>query len=263
MKHAAKIGILVVTVAWSCAGLAAESRIVFTKPSQRWLWGGFGFHNSEATMTSLMSDEFRDQYALKSFMEISPTFSRTVAGFEHQSKASLDRFADFYDMAFRKAGTTLYVYPLAMSENPDLIDRDEYAENVAEKLDYLVNVRNCRKIRWYCLTNELQAGRQGRWFWTRMDLFKEYCVALWKAFRKHRLEIGIVATDIGTAFPYDIPNSIMWAKTNMGSFCDVFCGHWYFYGRDPEDLTNWDYLNEHMDSFAKTAFSGGKRFILG
>ena len=237
--------------------------ITLKRPYSRWLFGGLGFQNSEANLVPLMSDEFRDQFALKTFMEISPTFSRTVAGFEHQSKASLDRFADFYDMAFRKAGTTLYVYPLAMPENPDLIDRDEYAENVAEKLDYLVNKRNCRKIRWYCLTNELQAGRQGRWFWTRMDLFKEYCIALWKAFRRHRLEIGIVATDIGTAFPYDIPNSIMWAKTNMGSFCDVFCGHWYFYGRDPEDLTNWDYLNEHMDSFTKTSFSGGKRFILG
>lgn len=39
MKHAAKIGLLAVTVAWSCASLAAESRIVFMKPSQRWLWG--------------------------------------------------------------------------------------------------------------------------------------------------------------------------------------------------------------------------------
>ena len=57
-----------------------ESQIVFTKPAMRWLWGGFGFHNSEATMTPMMSEEFRDQRVLKTFREISPTFARVFAG---------------------------------------------------------------------------------------------------------------------------------------------------------------------------------------
>ena len=34
------------------------------------------------------------------------------------------------------------------------LDADEYAEKVAKNLEYLVKVRNCRKIRYYGLTNE-------------------------------------------------------------------------------------------------------------
>ena len=43
---------------------------------------------------------------LKTFAELSPTFARVYAGFADQSKEELDRFADYYDLTFRKAGTT-------------------------------------------------------------------------------------------------------------------------------------------------------------
>ena len=154
MKHAAKIGILVVTVAWSCAGLAAESRIVFTKPSQRWLWGGFGFHNSEATMTPLMSDEFRDQRVLKTFHEISPTYARVFAGYWDWTREAMDRFADYYDATFRRAGTTLYLVPGRMPVITDNFKASEYCEAVATRLEYLVRERKCTKIRYYCLSEE-------------------------------------------------------------------------------------------------------------
>ena len=256
---AACIGFALATAATSLGAVD----IAIKRPYQRWLFGGLGFQNSEANLVPLMTDEFRDQYVLKTFAEISPTFTRTVAGFEDQTRASLDRFADYYDKTFRLAGTTIYAYPLVMPDNPDMLDRDEYAENVADKLDHLVNKRNCRRIRWYGLTNELGAGRQFRWFFHRMDIYKEYCVALWKAFRRHKLDIGLLVTDIGVADPYAMHASLLWAKDNLRAVSDVFCGHWYFYGRDPDDLRNWDYLNEHMQGFVKLSYTGGKRFVLG
>ena len=65
-----------VAVAWGClsGAVAAPSEITLTKPVFRWLWGGFGFHNSESSMTGIMSDEFRDERVYKTFREISPTY---------------------------------------------------------------------------------------------------------------------------------------------------------------------------------------------
>ena len=58
------------------ATLAASSLqavdITLKRPYSRWLFGGLGFQNSEANLVSLMTDESRDQFALKTFMEISP-----------------------------------------------------------------------------------------------------------------------------------------------------------------------------------------------
>lgn len=90
---------------------SGKAVVTFQKPTMRWLWGGFGFHDSEATMTPLMTDEFRDQRVLKSFREISPTYSRLFAGYANWTKEAMDRFADYYDATFRLAGTTLYVVP--------------------------------------------------------------------------------------------------------------------------------------------------------
>lgn len=241
------------------------SDITVTRPYSRWLFGGLGFQNSEANLVPLMTDEFRDQYVLKTFAEISPTFSRTIGGFADCSKESLDRWADFYDRTFRIADTTLDVYPLVMPGNPDTIDKKSYAEKVAKNLAYLINVRKCRKIRYYTLTNELMAGKEGNWFkrGDNMQVFKAFNAALWEAFRDAGLDVKLLATDIGAAWPYDIPASIQWAMENMAQYCGAYCGHWYFYAHDPADLTNWDYLNEHMASFVGMARGGGKRFILG
>ena len=77
---------------------ASAADVTITKPYIRWLFGGFGFQNSEANFTALMPDDFRDQRVLKTFAEISPTFGRVYTGFADQSKEQLDRFADYYDL---------------------------------------------------------------------------------------------------------------------------------------------------------------------
>ena len=87
------------------------SRITINNPPMRWLFSGFGFHNSEATMSALMSEKFKNEVAVKAFREISPTFSRVFAVYADWSKEAMDAFADYYDLTFRKAGTILYAVP--------------------------------------------------------------------------------------------------------------------------------------------------------
>ena len=51
------------------------NKIEVHKPAYAWLFGGMGFHNNEATMYKLMSEEFFRQRVAKTFREIAPTFS--------------------------------------------------------------------------------------------------------------------------------------------------------------------------------------------
>lgn len=146
-------------------------RVSVDKPYFHWLFGGFGSQHSEASLTALMTDEFRDQRCVKSLREIGPTFGRGYIGFAEISKEHLDRFADYYDLTFRQAQTTLYVVPCAIGSFPERLDPDEYAEKVAANLDYLIKTRKCTKIRYYCLTNELVAGGKCNYFeaYNQMD----------------------------------------------------------------------------------------------
>ena len=123
--------------------------IRFAKPPLRWLWGGFGFQNSESLMTGLMTDEFRDERALKSFLEISPSYSRVFAGFADWTKEAMDRFADWYDASFRKCGTTLYAVPGRMPMIMEDFDCDAYAESTARNLEYVVKERGCSRIAYF------------------------------------------------------------------------------------------------------------------
>ena len=122
----------------------AANDVTIEKPYFRWLFGGFGFQHSEANFVALMPDDFRDQRVLKTFAELSPTFGRVYTGFADESKEQLDRVADYYDLTFRKADTTLYAVPCAMPAFAEKLDADEYAEKVAKNLEYLIKTRNCR-----------------------------------------------------------------------------------------------------------------------
>ena len=180
-------------------GKTVRADVTIDKPYFRWLFNGFGFQNSEANFAALMPDDFRDQRVLKTFAELSPSFARVYTGFADQSKEQLDRFADYYDLTFRKAGTTLYAVPCAMPAYAEEIDADEYAEKVAGNLEYLIRKRNCRKIRYYCLTNELMNGDRWGWFASkdsgRWELFRRFNAALFHAFRRHGLDIRLLASD--------------------------------------------------------------------
>ena len=243
-----------------------DAEITITKPYVRWLFAGFGFQNSEAEFTALMDDEFLNQRALKTFREISPTFCRVYAGFADVSKEQMDRFAEYYHKTFKEADTTLYVAPGCMPAFPDQINVEEYAEKVAKNLSYLIKEKDCRKIRYYCLTNELTCGDQFSYFtrFNKMELFKAYNVALYKAFLKYGLDIQLLATDdTATTKPYRVLDSLKWAMDNMNDYVGAYCTHWYVYGRRADDLNLWNECNEYFNTLVQLSINKNRRHILG
>ncbi len=238
------------------------SKITITKPYLRWLFGGLGFHNSEATMTALMSDKFKNEIAVKTFNEISPTFSRVFAVYADWTKEAMDAFADYYDLTFRKSGTLIYAVPGRLPYITDETDIDDYCEKVAQKLDYLINERNCTKIRYYCVTNELSVGNTYCWFADHMDIFKLYHESLYKAFRRHGVDVGLLATDISGAENFDQVN---WAIENMDEITYAYCTHLYNFNRQtpPGSLEAYDYYMSLFEPVVASAHRKEKRFVLG
>jgi len=234
--------------------------IRITKPAQRWLFGGIGFHNSEATMTALMSPRFRNEIALKTFREISPTFSRVFAGFADWTQEAMDAFADYYDETFRKAGTLLYVVPGRMPMMVDDFDMEDYCEQVAVRLEYLIRQRKCTKLRYYCVTNELSVGNTYAYLSSRLELFKKLHECLYKAFRRHKLDIGLIATDCSGTEQF---HQIKWATTNMDEITEAYCTHLYVNKYAPGDPRVYDYLVEAFDPLVKQSHTKQKRFLLG
>ena len=252
------------------ASTVAAGEISVTKPYVRWLFGGFGWQHCEATLAPFMSDEFRDQRAVKSFMETRPSFARVYTGFANEPKEQMDSFADYYDLTFRKIGTTLYVVPCCLPAQPDPATRDvaDYAESVARSLDYLVNVRKCTKMRYYCLCNEMTVGTHYAWFdyGKKLDLFKSYTQALSDAFRRHGLDIGLVATDRSTSEPRIGDQATVcttWALDSMEDLVEMTCTHLYVYGRKVNDLGLWNEYNAYFTNFVSQSIAKHKRYFLG
>lgn len=234
--------------------------IKLQKNKLRWLFGGLGFHNSEATMTPVMNQEFKYQRVLKTFRELSPSFSRVFAGYADWTKQAMDDFADYYDQTFRPAQTTLYVVPGRMPWITAEDSCDDYAERVALNLKYLVQERNCRKIRYYCVTNELSVGNTFAYLGKHLELFKSYHEALFRAFRRHHLDIGLMATDAAQ----EVARPLMdWAIQNMDELTDTYCMHQYSGSYEPGDLRMYPAYLAQFSEMVAAAKKKEKRFVLG
>ncbi len=244
----------------SAADKAKGSRITFAKPTMRWLWGGFGFHNSEATMTPMMSEEFRDQRVLKTFREISPTYSRVFAGYWDWTREAMDRFADYYDATFRLAGTTLYLVPGRMPVITDDFDAARYCEAVATRLEYLVKERKCAKIRFYCLSNELSVGPTYAWFSKHLELYAAINREMQRAFMRHGLDIGLQTPD---ASGYSNMELVDWAIRNINEQTDTYCWHCYERNLQPGDPALYANLSAALTNLVSKALRVEKRLSLG
>ena len=235
--------------------------IKLTKPAHRWLFGGIGFHNSEATMTGIMNEEFKNQVVLKCFREISPTYSRVFTGYADWSKEDMDRFADYYDQTFRKANTTLYLVPGRMPYRDKDFNMEAYAEKVACNLEYLIKERKCTKIRHYCITNELAIGKDRVELSYNLPLFREMQEVLYSAFKRHDLTIGLLSLDSsGFGDPW---LQFDWAVNNMADTSECFCHHLYFWNEDIGDRKYYKKLNNMLRIMVARSFGKEKRFVLG
>ena len=252
-----------VKVDCEASGGNGECRVTIERPSLRWLFGGFGFQNAESRLTALMSDEFRDQRAIKSFRELAPSFSRVYVGMNGESKESLDRFADYYDKTFRQCDTTIYAVGGAMPAFADKLDVEAHAEGVAKSLEYLVKERDCRKIRFYCLTNELMSGDQWAYFkyQDKMPLFKDFHQALYDAFRRHGLDIQLAASD--GSYKRKQAEELKWTVDNMDLITGIYCTHYYDDKVKPGDVDAYEIFSEQFTNVVALAMGKKKRWMLG
>ena len=243
--------------------LAGPSEVTFSKPAMRWLWGGFGFHDSEATMLKIMSDEFRDERVYKTFREISPTYARVFAGFADWPREMMDSFADFYDATFRGAGTTLYLVPGRFPYIDADFDARAYFEKVAANLAYLVRERKLAKLRYYAIANELSAGNTYAWFSraNKLELYAAYCDEAYRAFRRHGLDIGLQTTDTsGVAAGL---HDITWALGNIDEITDTYCWHTYVAGLKPGEPGLYDAVYTNALALVRLVGKKEKRLSLG
>ena len=245
------------------ATLTYGTDIAVERPQIPWLFGGFGFQNAEARLTPLMTESFRDERAVKSFRELSPSFSRVYVGMNGESKESLDRFADYYDKTFRPCDTTIYAVGGAMPAFADKLDIEAHAEGVAKSLEYLVKERDCRKIRFYCLTNELMSGDEWGYFWfqRKMDLFKEFHQALYDAFRRHGLDIQLAASD--GSYGRKQAEELKWTVDNMDLITGIYCTHYYDGDVKPGDVDAYGIFSDQFTNIVTLAMGKTKRWMLG
>ena len=245
------------------SGAAGAGELTFAKPALRWLWGGFGFHNSEATMLKVMTDEFRDERVYKTFREVSPTYARVFAGFADWTKSAMDSFADFYDATFRAAGTTIYVVPGRFPYVTEDFDRRAYFERVATNLAYLVRERGLSKLRYYAIANELSAGNRWAWFSSagRMDFYAQCCDEAYRAFRRQGLDIGLQTTDTACFEP--AKKDLQWAVRNVDELTDTYCWHFYDSSFRPGEPGLYERVYSNSLELVRLAGGKEKRLSLG
>jgi len=236
------------------------SRITIKKPYRRWLFGGLGFHNSEATMTPVMTETFLEERVLKCFREISPTFSRVFGGFADWTREAMDHFADYYDKTYRQSGTLLYMVPGRMPMPTGEFDLEEYCEKTAANLEYLIKERNCNKIRYFCVTNELSAGNTYAYLAKHLDFFGRLHDGLYRAFLRHGLDVGLLATDCSEEKNY---HQIKWAIDNLDEITTDYCTHLYLQKYQPGDPEAYEYCRSLFAGLTEQVLRKHKRYILG
>lgn len=224
-------------------------------------FGGFGFHNNEAMFYPLIEREHFNQKICKCYREISPGFMRTFGGYSDWTKEHMDAFAEYYDKMQRWTDTPIFFACAKGKYHFTDEQRMKYAEDVAENLDYLINEKNVKQIRYYCFSNEMSMNDWGGLL-EDLPLFKKYHEMLFQAFQKRNLRIGLLATDASDICNW---NTLDYAIENMDRITEDFCLHTYSYGNG--DIYDTNSYNEFYklcyDTAVKCCQCDGKRFILG
>lgn len=236
-------------------------KVRFSAPPYRWLFGGLGFHNSEASMTRLMPAHFRDERVLKTFRELSPTFSRIYAGFADWTDSAISAFSDYYHQTFAQSDCTIYAVPGRIPPHETAAERAAFADAIAERLDTLVHAHDVRLLRYFCITNELSVGNTYAKLAHDFPAFVDYHQQLYRAFRQHNLDIGLLATDTSGISTYW---QINWAAAHMDELTAAYCAHNYdSLGYAFDDPGYYHALFNAFRGPVQTARRMSKRFILG
>ena len=239
------------------------SDIKITRPDFPILFGGLGFHNSEALFYRLMEKEHFDQKIAKCYREIQPGIMRCFAGYDDWSKDSMDTFADYYEKMQKVTDTPIYLAAAMGKQHFSDEERWEYAKDVAKNLDYLINERNVKQIRYYCYSNEFSCGVHGV-LKNDLPLFKKYHEYLFKAFQQRKLNVGLLATD---ATGVEWWHTLDYAIKEMTPITEDMCVHLYVTQYDIYSLDFYDWFfkvcREHVMKCIRCNGAAGKRLILG
>ena len=223
-------------------------------------FGGFGFHNSEAMFYPLIEKEHFDQKICKCYREISPGFMRTFGGYSDWTKEHMDAFAEYYEKMQKWTETPMYFACAKGKYHFSDEERMQYAEDVAKNLDYLINEKNVKQLRYYCFSNEMSMNDWGGLL-KDLPLFKKYHEMLFRAFQNRGLRIGLLSTDASNIKNW---GTLDYAIENMKQISEDFCLHAYVqeYDIDDPDFYQWFYKLCY-DTCVKCCKCDGKRFILG
>lgn len=235
------------------------SKISVKRPEIMARFGGAGFHNSEAGIYREMSDVQFNQTVGKIYHELSPGFSRMWGGAPTWTQEEMDDFAEYCGKMQCKTGTSIYLTGNTRRYETDA-EKEQYARDVADRLDYLINKKGLTNIEFYCMSNELSIESWGNIFF-ELPVFKEYHTYLYKEFRRRNLPVKLLATD---ASPYERWESIEWAITNgVIPISGVFGGHHYVNDFEPQDLDFYKIFHKNVSKVVKSLYPHERRFILG
>lgn len=231
--------------------------LTITRPQWPAVFGGMGFHNSEIGTYRLMDKRHFDELVCKCYRELSPGFMRCFAGYDDWTKEAMDDFADCYEQMQKWTDTPIYMAAgrgkLHFSEE----EMERYCENVADRLQYLIEERGVKHLAYYCFSNEMCQVSWGKLL-KDLPLFKRYHEMLFRAFQNRGLHIGLLATDASMDW-----SSIDWAIENMDQITKDYCGHYYEHDDDLDDLDYYQGWYERCHEYVMKAVKKEKRFILG
>ena len=234
------------------------SNIEVTKNAVQARFGGVGFHNSEAGLYGKMTEDHFNQVICKTWRELSPGFSRIWGGFPTWSKQEMDEMVEYYSKMHKVTDTTIYLTGHGKRQYSD-VEKKKWASDIADRLDYIINEKGMKHVKFYCMSNELSMDSWGSMFF-ELPTFKEYHTLLFKEFYRRGLPVRLLASD---ASPYEYWQSVHWCAANMDDINGIYGAHHYVNDFEPQDLDFYKWFGRNVRNLVKLADSKEKRFVLG
>ena len=200
-------------IAGACTISVLPDRVIHPR------FGGVGFHCSEHEHA--ITRDLMDRVLAKRWRELRPSFAR-LSDFCDWSPARREVQADYIRM-MRETGTEVYLTTWNPKNVPEGLERAAYAKRVVDYLEFLVRVRGCSNLKYYCMTNELTLRQWGALI-RDLPTFKDYHRCLHHELAARKLDIKLLATD---ASPVENWTTLEWAAKNMDEITGVYGGHHY------------------------------------
>jgi hypothetical protein len=218
-------------------------------------FAGVGYHAFHHTHA--MSETIKNEIVYKRWREVNPSLARlndSNAWTQQQKNEIADHLR-----RMRETDTELYLAAWDPRDVPPGAERQAYAREVADRLEFFMRDKGITNLKWYCLTNELQMGRWGALL-DDLPKFKDYHQELYNEFKRRNLPLGLLATD---ASPIGNWGTLEWAAQNMDDITAIYGAHHYFNDYAPDNLRFYEWFENKMKWASALAKTKNKDFLLG